>query len=268
MKPYLFAAGILFSLIAAVPAAVLVYEDFDYTAGQNLDDQPAWNKTGVISDEAVIAAGNLGITAFEPPAGNQVRLYTGVSANDGTSKIITYDSGGRASGEALYISFALKVTDVGTLSTANSRFICYYRSSKYNGLAIRQHSDDNTKFDIAVARNPDDTPLDIVWDDNGGAGYSEGDTLLIVYGVDNVASSGSADLKCWINPDPSTFGGTAPSATLSTEPRPATGLDADTFNLGCGNGATVYVDELRFGESYADVTPADSTPRATYFLVD
>lgn len=260
---------VLFGLAAALsaPGAVLVYDAFDYTVGETLRSQDGWSYAGA-ADDAVIADGSLGYSGFNVPSGNSVQLYTNISGNDGTRQVITFDADGRQAGEALYISFLLKVADVGTLSTNNSRFLSYYRTSYYNGVAIRRHAGDSTRFDIALARQVADVPDDIVWDDNGGAGYSEGTTLLVVYGVDDVSTSGANDLKCWINPDSSTFGQTAPTPSLTTEARPATGTDADDLAIGCGNGATVQIDELRIGESYADVTPPDITPRATYFLIN
>ncbi len=269
MKIYILTVVLILGLVVTASSAILLYEPFNYNAGENLDDQVAWEATGKTADEAVVQAGNLGVASLEPPDGNLAQLYLGISDNEGTLKWITYDAGGRTTNEALYISFALRVSDVGTLSTNNTRFLCFYRKSTYNGLAIRQHNGDSDTFDIAVGEQVDDTPKNIVWDDNGGLGYSEGSTVFIVYGVDDVVLSGPTDLKCWINPDPGTFDGTAPTPTMTTRAKAAAVPgDSESFRLGCGNGATVYIDELRVGESYADVTPADSTPRGTYFLID
>ncbi len=258
---------VLLMIAGTASAALLLYDDFDYTVDENLDDQTLWDGLGATTEEAIIASGSLSYTGLEPSAGNQAQLYGSVSGNSGTAKQITYDATGRVAGEALYVSFLLNVTDVGTLSTSNSRFLCYYRLSVYNGIAIRQHTGASDKFDIAVGKQVDDSPQSIVWDDNGGSGYNEGDTILIVYGVDNVDNTPDSDLKCWINP--SSLGDTAPTATMITDHKDGSGAQLDDFYFGCGNGATVYVDELRIGESFADVTPAEVIPvSGTVFIME
>jgi len=253
----------MFMIAGSASAAMLLEDTFDYVAGEYLRDQPDWSSNGA-TVEFVITAGSLEYTGLEPSAGNQVQLYGPIASPAGTRKRITFDDTGRLDGEAVYVSLLLKVGDVGTLSTGNSRFVCYYRASYFNGISIRQNSGDANKFDIGIGENIDDSPQNLVWDDNGGSGYSEGDTILVVYGVDDVGTSGASDLKCWINP--TSLGGTAPATTMTTKARSAIG--ETLFRLGCGNGATVYVDELRIGESYADVTPSGVVPATgTVFII-
>ena len=234
-------------------AEIYTNDVFDYAVGTVVADSSAWVRN---SCDNGVSNGNLTVSGLAESTGNKCHLYQDVGANIFYYNTITYLSAGLTSGQGIYVSLILQIEDVGTLATNNTRFLCAYRQNFFNGVAVRRHIDDVNTFDIAIANNADDTPLGLVWDDNGGVGYTEGVNYFIVFGSADAVTEGSTDLKLWINPDSSTFGDVAPAASKETNPRNSTGTSGSVLYVGTGNGAKTWIDELRIGRTYADVTPS------------
>jgi hypothetical protein len=195
--------------------------------------------------------------------------YTGLSNNQGNSLFIPSATGnmGRltlpfqvSSGQAYY-SFLLKVTDVSTLSSANS--VNYFagfqdtlgpqRAALGRAQSYLAATKSGSGYVLGIGKNSP-TVAHTVYDT---AVRNVGDTLLIVASYDYTATGHPA--KLWINPDPSTFGAaTPPTATLTTT-NGTTELNSpgiQSFVLGCFTAAppACVVDDLRVGLSWAIVT--------------
>jgi hypothetical protein len=76
-------------------------------------------------------------------------------------------------------------------------------------------------------------------------------THLIVEEIDLGAKTASL----WVDPDSSTFGGTAPTATASLSGLTATAIDDVGFKTQTAAGGPYLVDNLLIGTTWADVTP-------------
>ena len=75
-------------------------------------------------------------------------------------------------------------------------------------------------------------------------------TYLIIEMIDLDAKTASL----WVNPDASTFGGTAPAATASLSSITATAIDNVGFKAQTAAGGPYLVDNLLIGTTWADVT--------------
>jgi hypothetical protein len=110
-------------------------------------------------------------------------------------------------------------------------------------------------YQLGVARNSN------LANASFGDNIALGDAVFVVASVEIVAGTSNDVARLWINPDPASFGAdTEPTATL-------TGLNAGgdssinsflLYQRGTNNGLSVlgsWVDELRIGTTWADVTP-------------
>ena len=84
-----------------------------------------------------------------------------------------------------------------------------------------------------------------------GSALTVGTTYLIVEELDLTAHTANL----WIDPDSSSFGGTAPTATASLSGLTATAVDNLGFKAQSTAGGPYFVDNILIGTTWADVTP-------------
>lgn len=91
---------------------------------------------------------------------------------------------------------------------------------------------------------------------SGAPAVVAGSVNLVVFSVDFNAGDTRQYYKVWINP--SLLGGTEPTPTYSFESTSV--ISVDSVMMGLYFSADAEIDELRFGETYADVTPQSTQP--------
>ena len=88
-----------------------------------------------------------------------------------------------------------------------------------------------------------------------------GETTLLVMKIELDHILGIADKYLWVNPDPSTFGGVDLDTLTADLAIPDQSVSSFTMQrIELDGGTCSVMDEIRIGESYADVTP---TPEPT-----
>ena len=277
-------------------ADLLIYEPFDYVPGS-----PVIGQTNLVTSPTSIwyGAGTAGTTAHQVAAGSLSGLpFT--QGNKGDMKNADYTEYARLSlgsrysppGYTLYYSLLLNVPDTAGLTVPNSNLnanndgIIAFNNGTATGsrptlwageLVIRLGSTDGT-FNLGIRATT--TP--------GGTTYFTGDlntnqtyVVVVQYVAGPSAGSGGQNFL-WIDPDPSTYGAaTAPTAdgeTVGTFNAGASNDHADSLIIGAGIAAgacptDTYIDEIRVGTTWADVTATNlpvaitSQPRDTRGLV-
>jgi hypothetical protein len=247
-------------------AALLVYEGFDYSAGTSLRTQSggtgfagAWANTGNATETATspgLGYGNL--TA----AGNKATLNgQQTTSTNGNSAFLTRDLSQSfgADGTTVWLSFISQRTGSksagGTAQPLNYQRV--FSLSLFSGSATEQASVGELSNDPADvwALNPDATTI---------APSAHTTTPLdtqsfLLLRIDNIAGTSSDKAYLWVNPDLSLG-----EPAIGTEA--ATITDELSFNrvrLTVGgsqnSGATLAAsglfDEIRIGDTFADVTP-------------
>jgi hypothetical protein len=113
---------------------------------------------------------------------------------------------------------------------------------------------------------------------NGGTTFAltapqnDGDTVFVVESYSKNAGANQDQVKVWLNPDASTFGGAEPAATLTvnyvtgTQITPASFVLRNSAPATTGGTPTILFDELRIGTMWADVTPTVVPEPATFAL--
>lgn len=225
-----------------------IEEDFDYADAANLGDQASWTKLNS-GDDMLVTAGSLNYTGLKASTGNKVTFSESGSE--------TYTSFSDINSGTVYASFLLKITGFqtnGTPDTTDGGYIAALAGSTSGYDArfwVRPNPDTSgSTYDIGfghVSSNPTFT----------SGTYNLNDVLFVVmaYNMDTKVVS------TWVNPDVSTFGGTAPAVTLSTtDDNPPNSINLFILRQDSDRETPfIEVDELRISTSWADVTPKEAT---------
>lgn len=265
-------------------ATLLLYDAFNYTAGQllaptngtagqfNADFNVNWYYAGAATantDPPGIGSGSLsyadvaapGYAGLLPPVGNSVLFNT---TQLGAARIQVVSSSPTSG--TYYYSGLLKVTALGGLNNVNGLFFASFNSAAGAGglpstgsalMRLRSDPNDGTKFNVGVAKTTS-TAAGVV--QFSSTGYDVGTTLFVVAAYEFVTGGTQNDVAyMWINPDVSTFGtATPPSPTLTSAPSGINDLNLLSValrNVNTVGNPTILFDELRVGTSWADVTP-------------
>jgi pectate lyase len=235
--------GILFSWSAQ--AELLLVDHFNYSLG-NLGTvgAPGWTNSsgGVTVTTNSLDGTSLGL---EASSGNKVTTTT--SSSSGTYNPF---STGIATG-TVYYSFLLRVNSTSGLSSVGTNLTGLLRSgsasSYYNDLWLRS---DGVDYDIGLSKLRAgttwlSTPLTV------------GTVYLIVTKYGFVSGNNNDVVSLWVNP--ATGGTNEPAADISF----SSGSDGSSTGIGrcyIYGGYSADLDEVRIGNSWADVTPATAAP--------
>lgn len=229
-----------------------LYEGFDYTVGSQLIDDPKWENASDGSDEVLIGGpGGLTYPNFASTAqtGNHVTF-------DGTGSDPAIDFTPVDSGNTLYASFLINVTDNIAATTAGYFAVLGTFDARLWIVPIAPPSElggVGQQFQIGIS-NANTIP--------SGAGLdptvlTTGTTILVVMSYNTT----DGVMNAWVNPSDTTFGGTAPAANASdTDGSPEASLNQFVIRQDSATETPfILFDELRLGTSWADVTPTTLT---------
>jgi hypothetical protein len=174
---------------------------------------------------------------------------------------LSVGAGGITSG-TVYYSFAVKVTDLTGLNTSGVFW------AGFNNTQGAQNTTPNTVATRVLTRSAgaglynigldksSGTAGSFVWDTQN---FTTSDTVFIVGSYTFNPNTGDDVSQLWVDPDSSTFGGaSAPTALLSS----TAGTDLARvasfvlYDRSANEPAAGLMDDLRFGTSWADVTPS------------
>lgn len=273
--------------LAALPcsAAPLLYDGFDYTAGQflaPLNDTSGSPNPGQLNVAYGVNwryAGGGAAANNAPSVANNGLTYAGLMPGVGNSAAYDTTQLGSAriqvtpsaiSSGTVFWSGLLRVNIIGTLTTGvNGMLLGGFNNTAGAGtlptvygsvLRIRTDSSDPNVYHIGTAMNGGTGTGNVQFDN--ATSYLAGQTVFVVGSYEFVTGSNNDIARMWINPGVGTFGaGSAPTETLISAPG---GTVADAFaslisfnlrNVNTVGTPGVQFDELRVGTSWADVTP-------------
>ena len=278
-------SGLVAALASTAPAALLIYEPFDYapagTAIAGLTNtyspgNPIWNSAGTPTSPVhqITSPGLTAPSGFPAAIGNAGDMRkTDLTEYNRLDLPSQYGPG-----STLYYSLLVNVPDIAGLATPNTNananndvFIAFNNNTGASGsrpsiwagaVTIRQGSAAGT-FNLGVRSSTT----------AGGTTYWSSDlnpaeTLLVVvrYESGPTAGDGLGLSSLWINPSSATFGAAvppAPDGTTAGSMNLNGSLDhVDSLIIGAGisNTATLgnpnqtFIDEIRVGTTWANVT--------------
>jgi gamma-glutamyltranspeptidase/glutathione hydrolase len=243
-------------LTIAQPTTLFLYEPFNYSniGGPVSSNTPAnWTYGGSGANDLSLVSGNLAYPGLALSLGNSV-------TNGGNGLGVRRLFGTNISSGKVYFSALFRINDLGY--------------GAWNGLASALGaltSPDNTSFRVQVLAKSNSPSGYVIGTQKSGTGASAvfdtterhaGDTMFVVGKYDFTVVPNVASL--WINPAPASFGATTdPSTGSITSTGGSDSLTIDRFNMrqnvASGSSsvpASIQWDELRFGLSWSDVTPA------------
>ena len=243
----------------------LVYEPFapaatTYAPGDNLIGQTNatggwWTQAGPSSaNQPTIASGSLSVDGLAAAGGNSVQF-----GGNGTSARLNL--GTNISDGTVFVSFALKLTDISGLSSSG-----VFWAGFNNGSGTKTSTPTIAGTRVVAKSAPGGYYLGL--DKSSGlAGnfvfatnvFALNQTLFVVGSYQFIPAATNDDVaQLWFNPPPASFGlATPPPATLTN----AAGSDLSgilsyiLFDRNAAEPAGMVADELRVGTSWASVTP-------------
>ena len=260
MKLHLVIVGVgcLFMQAAYAQQTLPFYDPFNYTEGLNLDNVGGpWTVHGASGGGSplVTSAAALTYTGLTPGSGLGVSFGTTASGTRNAAVNFTTANSG-----TLYASFLLDVT---TAPTGNRQLAFLTSDSTASANANANGIFLNSSMQLGISKASSATPgvLDTL------SPLSLNTTYLLVVGYTFNGTGNEYDL--WLNP--TSLGGSAPAASISL----TTGTDMSSLsyffvqqrNNVSNFGSAFYMDELRIGTSWADVTPAVDVPEPTSFAL-
>lgn len=240
--------------------AQILYEGFDYATPGFIGGNTGvvgsasnnWTTHSVTADETTtidIVDGSLTYPGFAASTGNKVYLFSNANATSrDINRAIT------STAKILYYSALVNIIDNSQIAvTADNYFMHFGATSGASNSALGgrlgvMKSASGTNFQFIILNTSSGTPVYSAT----GVDLNFGTTYLVVVKYDISAPLTVATL--WVNP--ASLGGAEPAGGLSNN----TGTQAiTTFGSIClrNNAATpkAYIDEIRVGASFADVTP-------------
>ena len=247
-----------------------------YTTGANLIGQTGasgrtWFQAGPgTAPQPTIAAGDLFVNGLASTGGNQ---SAGFGGGSGTSARLNLSvgAGGITSG-TVYYSFAMRLTDLTALNTAGVFW------AGFNNTQGSQTTTPNTVVTRLATRSAGAGLYNVGLDKASGTAsgfvwatgdFTTADTLFVVGSYTFNPSTDDDSSQLWVNPDSSTFGaGSAPGGSISTI------LGGDIarvasfvlYDRSANEPTAGAIDDLRFGLTWADVTPSSVPEPSTLAL--
>ena len=244
--------ALLLVTATSLPAATLLYDGFNYTAGQNLIGQVnpgngnTWTLVGSDTTHSTIASGGLTYATLQQTAGRvQLASFSGSTRDAGLAFT--------GSGTDIYCSFLLRLDDVASMSTAFQSLTRVVVSGTAGiGVAIRRNSSDTTKFDLGIHKRAN-TGAAVT--DARIQALSTGTPHFIVVKYESGPGTGDDLMKIWVNPPAGLLGiATEPAATFSSNTGTDTTVTWNSFELYPPNQVTGFFDEVRVATTWAEVT--------------
>ncbi|MGE4489363.1 MAG: hypothetical protein AB7E95_07465 [Kiritimatiellales bacterium] len=255
MKVYgLAIIAVLFTWITSSRAELLAYEGFDYTVGEELSAQSAWEAHYDSSQgNTTIAEGSLSYGSLQT-SGNMASIPSGTSVGSDTYSFSNTNTD-------IYVSFLFNcASGAASLLTDPKQFFRFTSGSTYGmALFIQRNATDTNTFDFLIHKRGNTSQAETT---SVLQGLAEDQTYLVVMQYDTSGSTGVMNI--WLNPTDEYLGsGSAPAATFSSTSGNDTDVAMDTLRLGMmnrsdSNESVQLVDELRIGITWADVTTSSA----------
>jgi hypothetical protein len=250
-----FATGMVLAIAASglaiqsARAQLLFSEAFNYDPGVlggnvNPGNSTAWSAG---NSGLTIVSGNLTYAGLADQGGNELQIA------NGSAGTIFNTFANQTSGQ-VYYSFLFNPT---AADSANNYFTALNPgTSTPNGgsdaINAYFYGDGHIRLRAAAQSATAGT----------GPVLTVGMTYLIVEEIDLAAKTASL----WVDPDSSTFGSAAPTATATLSGITATAVDNVGFKAQSAAGGPYLVDNLLIGTTWADVTPAAAPEPSTLAL--
>ncbi|MDQ8190528.1 PEP-CTERM sorting domain-containing protein [Roseibacillus persicicus] len=231
--------------------ALTVYEGFEYTSGEGLSTQnggvgfaggEAWNvgtATGASVGSLTVASDSLSYGALQTTGGAAM----GVRSGSSVAMFRDFGSTIGGSGSNVWMSFLIDVEgNTAGFSLYNGGSEATFSGGINSGYSHRLYNGGGDPMSSAISNSP-------------AATIAPGAHLMV---AQFDMSGGTPTFNLWVDPDVASLGtGAAPvGGTFSSVTSGTQNFSFDSIRIGMfSSDQTMVLDELRIGESWADVSP-------------
>lgn len=249
-------------LAAPAPAALLFYEGFDYPKGEELGDtilsSQNWEND---KSQFKVGAGNLDFAGLRRSTGNHLDV-TATSPSLDSVRTVPDTWPAQSTGD-LYISFLLRVESADQIAGTGDGTSVLTLSRAANNtqlLGINLLNHDGIKLGILKYPSTNSRSSAVFFSTGAGANLAaDGSvTYLVVAKYKWVDGPDNDVVTVWVNP--AGLGGAEdPDHRVSTD----AGADGNQMagRLTLSRGPDLTIDEIRIGQTWADVTPTSGLRR-------
>jgi signal transduction histidine kinase len=237
-------------------AELLFYDGFDYPVAERLGESSSGTNWENSKTTVTLTGGNLVYPGLKNSVGNHLYIQSSSPSLDGVRTVAK--AWPEQFGGSLYVSFLLKLRSVAGISSTGegtSLLTISHTSNSSQLLGINLLLDETVR--LGILKYPSDGAFvsSAVFFINGPGAKLAADgttTYLIVAKYEWVEGDANDRVTLWLNPI--TLGtGEDTSHKISVSSGPDGTKSAGRLTL--SRGADVYLDELRLGNSWAEVTP-------------
>lgn len=249
-------------------ADLLFYDGFDYPDGERLGEATSRSVWENPKTQFTIARGNLEYPGLNTPSGNRVSVQAGSPSMDAVRTV--NGAWKEQSRGALYVSFLLRLeglAEINSTGVGTSLLTINHTSNKSQLLGINLRNDGSVR--LGVLKYPSDELVvssSVFFTKGPGANLSANGstTYLVVAKYQWQAGESNDVVTLWVNPN-QLGSGAEPGDFVST----STGRDGDKHagRFILSRGPNVTIDELRIGQTWADVTPPGKPPGQPLLVV-
>lgn len=250
-------------------AALLLYEGFDYPIKEQLGEATSRTRWSNDKEQFTIVRGSLDYPGLKAATGNRLNVAAIAPSLD---SVRTLDgSWPKQSKGALYISFILRLQSVAELHDSGEGTSLLTLSGTYNrtellGINLRL-AHGMTQIGVAKYASTNSPASAVAFFNSGpGANLSVdgATTYLIVAKYEWVEGEANDVVTLWVNPE--NLGSTE---DVTNNVFTAAGRDGGgaAGRLTLSRGPNVNIDELRLGQSWAEVTPPQESSQNLLAMV-
>jgi signal transduction histidine kinase len=248
-------------------AELLFYEGFDYPVDEKLGESSSTTHWENSKSTVSIVSGNLDYPELKAPTGHRLYVQSSSPSLDGVRT--APDAWAEQFGGTLYISFVLRLRSIAGISSTGegtSLLTISHPSNSSQLLGINLLNDGTVR--LGVLKYPSEGVLvssSAFFTNGPGANLSPDGaaTYLIVAKYEWVEGTANDKVTLWVNP-------TTLGAGEDAENKVSTSNGADgsksAGRLTISRGPDVHIDELRIGQTWAEVTPPGK-PRQQLWVV-
>jgi hypothetical protein len=271
-------------LASGASAELLIYEPFDYPAGERVLGQTnpstgtPWRLAAASTaggDTTAINTDSGNLTpppGLSPAVGNLAKI-TGVGNLSGAANRLALPAGTGSNPPATdeveyFYSLLLRIDDVSNSTTGIGGFFIGFNNlgdtdstpnpgSVAARLQVRQDPGDTSKYNLGIVRQRAATAADVDWT----GPMTPGETLFLVASSRLVPGLQNDVSSLWINPPRSSYRDASPPPATIFDDSTGTGTDLGVFSIILRQSPAPFLtlDELRVGTTWRDVTIPEPT---------
>ena len=240
------------------------YSTGSFLAGQTDAGGQSWwelgPNVGTGGVQPTVAAGDLTVPGLASSGGGQSAAFGG--NGDDARLNLSVGTGGITAG-TVYFSFALRLTDLTGLTSGGTWWAGFNNvqsqnvgTTRANTVVTRVMTRSATGgYNIGLQEGSTGSSFNTAWDSTV---YTTSDTVLVVGSYTFNPGTGDDVSQLWVNPASSSFGAaTEPGGALSSSGGSDIARIASfiLYDRSTAEPAGGLIDDLRFGQSWAEVTP-------------